>query len=232
MANNESNYELKKSLFEASKELDQASIEMLRALKPQNVFRITLDLTKERVIDDPYIVNKAFKSVFVESSTDPSARIFVRPTTNSSEQDYFGLGYKDSWTVSSVVPKGFFHWPAQNGTMTLVFFSDSEFRSGSQVSLTSGGVSISEGSSFTQLAPMTLAATTKTQILPQNFLRKVAMVTNRTAGDLYIGGPSVSNAGADEGFSISVGATIEWRNSSALYAYSPSGGKVLLSEQT
>lgn len=231
MANNDSNYELKKSLFEASKELDQASIEMLRALKPQNVFRITLDLSKEQSIDDPRVINKAFKSVFIESATDPSSRIFMRPTTNSSEQDYFGLGYKDSWTVSAVVPKGFIHWPAQNGTMTLVFFSDSEFRSGSQVSLTSGGLSINEGSSVQGPLAVTLAAGVAAEIAPQDFNRKVAIIQNKTGGDIFIGASNTVNATTNEGIKIVADGLIEWRNTAALCGFSLGGGKVTRIEE-
>lgn len=227
----ESNFETAKGLVERSNELDQAAIEVKSALRPQNVFRIVLDLSKARDKDTPYVVNKAFKSVFVEGATDPRNKVFMRPTTDSSEQDFFGLGYKDSWSVSSVVPKAFFHWEQQTGTVTLVFFTDAEFRSGSQVSLTSGGVSISEGSSLVQLAPLTLVATTVTQVLPQNLFRKVATITNKTGADLWFGGPLVSNTGANEGFSIASGETLKWRNTAELYAYSIPGGKVVRMEQ-
>ncbi len=227
----ESNFDSAKTLVERANELDNASIEVKKALRPQNVFRVTLDLSKARSIDQPFPINKAFKSVFVEKATDPRNTVLMRPTTDSSEQDFFALGYKDSWAVSTVVPKAFFHWEQQTGSVTLVFFTDAEFRSGSQVSLTSGGVSISEGSSFIPLAPLTLAATTITQVLPQNLFRKVATITNKTGADLWFGGPTVSNTGANEGFSIASGESLKWRNTAELYAYSVPGGKVVRSEQ-
>lgn len=224
-------FEAQKSLVERKNEDVQASIAVNLAERPQNVFRIVLDLSKERSEFDPFIVNKYFKSVFMERATNPTARVFIKPTTSSSEQDAFGLGYKDSWSVSTVVPKGFIHWEQQQGTATLVFFSDAEFKSGSQISLTSGGVSVSDGTSLSQLLPVTLVATTTTEILPQNFSRKVGTVINRTGADLWVGDSTVTNTGNTEGLCLRAGEALNWKNSAALFAYSIPGGKVVRMEQ-
>jgi hypothetical protein len=228
----ESNFDASKALVERANELDQASIEVKKALRPQNVFKIVLDLSKAKPEGDAYVINKPFKSFTMQKSTSPSALISVRPTTNTSEQDAFDVGPKDSWGVSMSVPKAYIHWDAQPGVVvTLVFFSDAEFRSGSQLSLNAGGVSINEGSSITQLAPVVLAPATITQIMPQNLFRNVGLVINDTAADMYVGDATVTNAGATKGMILKAGDTLKWRNTAALFGYSVLGGTIQRIEQ-
>lgn len=221
-----------RALIARLREGAQASISINKQDRPQSVYRFEVDLSVERGQYDPFNINFPFRSIFVESCTDPASRVNIKPTTNDEHQNYFSLGYKDSWSTSEIIPKAFLHWPAQVGKMTLVVFTDAEFRSGSQVSLNAGGVSISEGSSLTQPAPITLVAATPAQVLPQNLFRKVGTVVNKTGADIWVGGPTVSNTGATEGFNIKSGESINWRNTAALYAYSLAGGKIVLLEQT
>lgn len=228
MENNDSQ---QRALLERQREYAQASIAINKQDRPQSVFRFEIDLSVKRDQYDPLIISFPFRSIFVEKCDDPASRINIKPTTNDEHQSFFSIGYKDSWSTSEVVPKAFLHWSAQIGKMTLVVFTDAEFRSGSQVSLNAGGVSISEGSSFTQPAPITLAATTSTEVLPQNLFRKVGTVTNKTGADIWVGGPTVTNTGATEGFNLKSGESINWRNTAALYAYSLAGGKIVLLEQ-
>nr|BFD59654.1 hypothetical protein CKG001_17610 [Bdellovibrio sp. CKG001] len=224
---NVQSFEAAKTLVENSQDLAQASIQVQAAQRPQNVFRVVLDLSKERSEDDPYSVLKHFKSVLFESSTDQKAEIFMRPISKSQEQDYFALRYRDSWAVSTVVANAHFHWSKQPGVkVTLVFFSDAEFRSGSQMSITSGGVSINEGSSVSGPLHVNLAAGVAAEIAPQDFFRKVAVIQNKTGADLFLGANNTVNATTNEGLKVPPDGFFEWRNTGALYGFSSGGGKV------
>lgn len=224
-------YAQQRLLIEKLDEPRLAQIATDRAERPNNVRRIELDLSKARDVLDPQRLGYSFKSIYVEHCDDPSAKIFVRPTTIDEHQSYFSLGYKDSWNVDRGILDAFFHWPKQNGKMILIVFTDSEFKSGSQVSLTSGGVSISEGSHLIQLLPKVLVANVVEEILPQNLYRKLGTVINKTGSIMWLGGPSVSNFGNDEGIELAPGDSVKWRNTGALYAFSATGGKIIRQEQ-
>ncbi|KYG65268.1 hypothetical protein AZI87_11985 [Bdellovibrio bacteriovorus] len=196
-------------------------------------FRVKIDLSAARAENNPLAVDFPFKSVFVENATDASVQVYLRATSKEDHQTAFLFKMRDSWTIEYQVPRAYLHWAAQPGkTATLVFFPDSEFRSGSQLSVTSGGVSVSDGSVVNTPVSVTLAAGVAAVIVPQNLDRKVALIENKTGSDIWIGGPAVSNAGANEGIRIASGERLEYRNTGDLYGYSVGGGKVTRVEET
>lgn len=220
-----------RALIERSRELSQASISVNKQDRGQSVYRIEIDLSKERDRMEPYKISFPFKTIVMEESSNPAAFVLVRPTTDEEHQSHFRLGYKDGYMVGETIPQAFLHWPAQPAKIVLIAHTNAEFRSGSQVSLNAGGVSISEGSVLKQLAPVTLVATTPTKILDQNLFRKVATVINKTGADIWVGGPTVSNTGVAEGFPLKSGEYVSWKNTSELWGYSVPGGKIVIMEQ-
>lgn len=214
-------------------ELKRARIQNDIANRPFQVQRLVLDLTTARLETDPLIISFPFRSIFVQDATDNGVIVNFRPTTTDSIQSYFGLKKNDSWNVDSAISRGYLHWSAQSGkTITIIFFTDAEFKSGSQISVNSGGVAINEGSTAEAATRVQLSATTAAAIAPANSDRKVCLIENATGADLYIAGTSaVTNSGATRGVRVAAGDFIEWRNTAALYGYSVAGGDVHYFEQ-
>lgn len=192
--------------------------------KPFGVQSITLDLSTARLSTDPFKVGFPFKSIYVSSATDVIANINLIPQTRDSYQSAIPFKLNDSWTREEPIAEAYLYWTAQSGkTITIHFFVDSEFRSGSQISQTGGGVAIIDGSSFTT-SRVDLTAATATSVLSSDTTRKQCNVQNNTGADVWFGGSSVSNTGANLGQKVSAGSIFIWKNTAALYAYSVAGG--------
>lgn len=69
-----------------------------------------------------------------------------------------------------------------------------------------------------------LAAATATQILPANANRVFALIQNSTGAPAYYGPSAVSNTGAGRGLAYADGSIYEYKNQSALFAFSVLGG--------
>lgn len=138
------------------------------------------------------------------------------------------MGAKDAWGLGYPINACYIHWAAQSGkTITLQFFLNSDFRSGSQISQNSGGVSIVEGTS-SSFASTTLSAATAAALgLGALSTRNVATYYNDTGAVLFVGSDAtVTNAGATKGIPVQPGDSIVWKNTAALYGYSVAGGVV------
>lgn len=197
------------------------------ARQPFQVQKIDLDLAAARSETDPFKIGFAWKSVFVQAATDVFANVSMRIGTRDSIQSPFSLKQNDSLVIDRRTPEAYLHWDAQAGkTMSLLFFTDAEFRSGSQISVTGGGVSINEGSTVTGPTQVVLTAAVAAAIAPADSTRKTATIENKTGGPIYIGDVTVTDSGATEGILIPAGSKIVWRNTGALYGYSAAGGNV------
>ena len=189
---------------------------------------MTLDLSTATPVTAPLRIGFPFKSLFVRSATDNTTSITLRPLTADSYQSGVDLKLNDSLDFDQQQASGFLTWTAQSGkSVTLVFFVNASFKSGSQVSQTAGGVAIVDGSSFTRTIT-TLAAATATSILAQDTTRKMCSIQNNTGAPLYVGDSAITNSGSTIGYEIAAGATFQWRNTAQLYAYSVAGGPILL----
>lgn len=196
--------------------------------KPKLTERVIVDLGVSIQENDPRLVEYAFKSVFVEKATDTGCLLYLRPISKESHQPFFQMQLRDSWSQSYQVPRAFLHWPQQPGkTMELVFFADSEFRSGSQISVTSGGVSVTEGVAFIDSSQV-LAAGAQATIFAQNSSRTVSTFLNNTGSTVRVG----LNPSAVNGWPVEAGAIFEWRNTAELKAYSAAGGTIYKMEET
>lgn len=209
-----------------------AVIDFQNKNKPVVAHRVVVPLDVARAENDPLLVNFSFRSVYVQTATDPAALIFLKPVTKEDLQPAIEFNIKDSWSVDHQISKAHLHWPAQPGkTITLMFFPQSEFKSGSQLSVNSGGFTLNDGSAFT-VTNLALPQLLATQIVPSNFNRKVATIKNETVGSIFIGASNVTDAGATRGIEITPTETFQWRNTSALYAYGLAAGNVQILEET
>lgn len=195
---------------------------------------MTLDLTTASLVTSPLRIGFPFKSLFVRSATDNTTTITLRPLTADSYQSGVDLKLNDSLDFDQQQASGFLTWAAQSGkSVTLVFFVNASFKSGSQVSQTAGGVAIVDGSSFSETYP-TLSAATNGSILAQDTTRKIATIRNYSGQSIFVGSSSVTNSGATIGEEIQPGATYYWRNTAQLFGYAASavsaGGIYIRSE--
>lgn len=215
--------ELAAQILSRAGELKRAQLLQAGTTNPFGIQRISIDLSTIpaggfRQIASPFV------SVYVESATDQTVKISLQPDTIDQYQGTITLKQNDSVVFDQVISKAFLSWTAQAGkTVTLVFFVAARFQSGSQISISGGGVSISEGTSFAT-SQVNLTGTTATSVLAQNVLRKVASVQNNTGADVYLGGLSVSNTGVNQGFKITNGGTFQWKNTAQLWAWTASTG--------
>lgn len=200
--------------------------------KPKLLEKIIIDLGQDYSENTPFIVNFAFKSVFVQKATDTSCILNLKPISKESHQPSMLMKLRDSWSVDYPIPKCFLHWDIQPGkSMEILFFAESDFRSGSQLSITSGGVNITEGISFTR-SVQTLAAATATSIFAQNSSRTVSSFINQTLDIVFVGEAGISATGATRGWPVAPGEIFQWRNVSQLFGYSSPGGDILKFEET
>lgn len=221
------NNNFQREIVQGSQSLDQAYIRQGLTQRPQTVLRMVIDLSVAKTILAPLEITYPFKSLFVEVASDVLAYVYVRPNTTEEQQGYFKLSQNSAWSVEHSIARSFFHWPAQAGkTMEIILFADSKFESGSQISVTGGGVSIVEGSSLTTTV-VTLAASSATLVLAADSTRKICNIQNNTGADIWLGPSTVTNLAANLGLSLSPGSTFEWRNTGSIYAYSVAGGSGL-----
>lgn len=199
--------------------------------QPFEVQVVELDLSTARTPENPYPIKFPFKSVFIREATDSVVNVDFQVQTQDSYQGKITLKLNDSLVFGQQVSNGFLSWEAQSGkTMSLIFFVSAEFRSGSQVSQTAGGIAIIDGSSFDQ-SVVALTAATATQIVAQDTTRKQVLIVNETGSDVWLGDSTVTNSGATRGFKLVTGAVFTWRNTAALYGYSAGGGDVQITEE-
>jgi len=192
--------------------------------KPFDVQKMTFDLGTARLRTDAFRIGFPFKSMYVSSATDVLANISMVPQTIDSFQSEIPFKLNDSWLVDQPLSQAYFYWTAQTGkTLTIHFFVDSSFTSGSQVSQTGGGVAIIDGSSATT-GFVNLTALTSTQVVGTDITRKMVSVQNNTGADVWFGISGVTNTGANIGQKVSAGSVFIWRNTAALFAYSLIGG--------
>jgi hypothetical protein len=207
-----------RELVAEAQRLDQAKI-FEGQQNPPEVQKFTLDLSEARDINDPLIVGFPFKSVFVGSASNTSLLVNMRVFAKDAQQSSFPLQRKDAVSFENPITQAFLHWDAfdVNDTIDLYFFRTGDFRSGSQISVSSGGVTVSDGSILTTNVH-TLAATTATSILNQDTSRKTATIQNNTTDFVFLGTATI-NGVSDYGIKLSPGQAFNYNNTAALYAY-------------
>lgn len=217
-----------------------------RAQRPGDLIVKTIDLegagglltgpaTASALYPDGLKIDFPFKSVYVADASDANAKIYFLPGTTQGnkslglQQPMIPLSLKDSHVQDFAAAQGLLVWPNQPGkSITLVFSINSETRSGSQVQLVAGGITVSNGSAIfndvfgpagtSGSFPLTALDT----ILPANANRKVTRF-QVSGGDIRIG----DSPTATTGLLLSDGDYYEHRNTGALKGFPVSGLPVI-----
>lgn len=219
------------NILARNRSLDDAAIFEGNTQSPFEVQKVVLDLSTGNdgtsgAGNNPYKLSFPFKSVYVQDATDYLTQVSLYPNTQDTIQSGVPLAIKDVLVFDTPQSKSFLKWPAQSGkTMTLFFLVSGKFQSGSFLSIIGGGVAIVEGSAMTH-GPVALTTATATVIFSQNSGAKVRTIQNTTGASIWVGGSTVSNAGANIGIEVLPGAIFQWRNTAALYGYSVAGGNI------
>lgn len=212
-----------------------AALAKAKSDAPFRLVPITIALDTAQTIQNPKPISFPFTSVMVTAVTDQTVQINLRPDTQDSFQGDFPLGQKDVVSFDQPVTRAFLSWSAQPGkSITLLFGVGIDFKSGTLVSVQSGGVNVSDGSAISAATKTTLSAGVAAAIAPQNLSRKCATLQNKTGASIFIAGDATvtDDTGAVPGIEYGPGERIYHRNTGALYAYSAAGGVVALVEET
>lgn len=206
--------------------------------RPQSQIKVVLDsnlLATARTQGNPFEIQFPFKSVFVSDATDSSVavNISLHSRENNQIQNAVPLKLNDSFRLSESTSKAFLTWDAQSGkSITLFFFVDSQYDSGRQISVSSGGVAITWGDTVTE-TQKTLVAVTAQALFASVSTRKHGAYQNKSGASIWVGSSSsVTSSGATQGFEIPDNAIAEWKSAAALYAYSVAGGIVNVKDFT
>lgn len=198
---------------------------------PFSVQKLVIPLTTARNENDPYKINIPFKSFYVQDATDVNTTVNVRVMSQDTYQSSFTVRKNDSFDADDMFDEIILDWSAQSGkTITIILFTSASFRSGSQISITGGGLVINEGTSFVDTNP-TLSATTATLVFSQDSTRALGVIQNLTGASIWVGASTVVDTGANRGREVPAGDYFEWKNTAALYAYSVLGGSIFVRTQ-
>lgn len=215
-------------ILQAATQLSAAQIAKAKTNPPFGIQKIVLDLTTAKRTDDPYKIAFPFRSFYVADATDNAVTIDLQPNIRDDYQSSIPIKKNDSWTSSEAIGSAYLSWSAQSAkSITIVFFVDSEFKSGSQISVNSGGISINEGTAVANTITTLVAAAAAVAVLPQSSTRFVGTIQNKSGASIWLGPAGVTATGATEGFELQAGGLFIWKNTAALYAFSAAGGRVL-----
>lgn len=141
--------------------------------------KVYIDLTTAQSSSNAKKISIPFKSVSVEGATDSSTNLFMALGDNSLDavNDAKQLKSNDSFEFDSMVSSCYLYWTAQSGkSLYLVFSTTGAFRPGSQISVISGGINITEGDALSSTLLTgglpTIAVTSRVKILDQDTSRK------------------------------------------------------------
>jgi hypothetical protein len=198
--------------------------------KPFLVQSLTLTLTTAKDVLNPLRIGFSFRSLFVQSATDTTTNVNIQIGGPEPINSVFNVKKNDVWSSEYPINECNISWDAQSGkTITLVFFVDAEFKSGSLINQISGGVSVSNGTAFAT-ALVAGVATAVSTLFASASTRLNGLVQNRTGGSIYIGGTSSVNntaGNANRGFELQDGQDFTYKNTAALYAYCDATGDII-----
>lgn len=219
------------ALLSSGQDNKNAEIANLIASRPYSVQTIRIALDTEGSFTSHNLVRKVgfpFKSFWVNDASDANVVVLMKVNTNDELQSSFPIRKNDAAVSTGFFSDAFFSWTAQSGKfLEITIFTDAEYRSGSQISVTNGGVTLSDGSTVSAITSVNLVAATAAIIIPALATRKCATYQNQTGADLWVSGSSaVTDTGATQGIKLAADSIGQFRNTGALYGYSVAGGRV------
>lgn len=218
--------ETAREILNAVKEKRDAQLFQNKSNTPFAVQKLVIPLDVARNENAPYTINVPFKSFWVQAATDVNVTVNVRLLSRDTYSSSFAVSKNDAYSHDDICSEMHLDWAAQSGkSVTIILFTKGEFRSGSQISVTGGGVFLSEGTSFTP-AIQTLAAATAAVVFSQDSTRALGVIQNISGASIFVGPSTVTASGATRGEEVPNGGLFEWRNTAALYAISTPGGDI------
>lgn len=130
MANKLGNEEIR-NIVNASNILRDARISESKRSSHKIFRRMTIDLSTERTLGNPYVISFPTVAVYIEQAT-PSAKIKLFPFNDDLSDDYLEMGLKDAFNTDYVIDKLYITNEAQAGAKVVIVVSgEGEITSGS-----------------------------------------------------------------------------------------------------
>lgn len=228
---------LKISLDEARSVIRQVLTEFFAEVRqssdtvPFRQQRFELDLSVAATATNPKVLNFPMSSIRVEPipyTTDTTANVNLSLNSGDIQQinNFTKLQANDSIVFKKPVKGIWLTWDAQpSKKIVLVAYVDVEFQSGSQVSITSGSVSVGTGSSMTPQNKFSLLAGTAMQIDGFDPTRKKLSIQNIGGAPVFISGNATvtDDTGATPGIQLLPGDLYEWTNTGPVWGYAKGG---------
>lgn len=210
-----------RKLVESLSRPDKAYIERAAQLNPSAIRVQTFDLSIAPA--NPISIGFAFKTLYVVEATDASSNIQMRPFSESENNDYLNLKLKDVLSYDNPINKCFIKWNAQAGkTLTIAFFTDAKFTSGSFVNEVSSSV---DGNSIVDFGTINISTTGAN--LVDSSVRNLITIQNEGPDDCYIGSNSVSAVpGSEIGLRVPAYTERTYKNTASIYAASVGSSKL------
>ena len=220
--------------IQGSMNKQEALIRKNSDFRPRLIIRVPLDLSTAATQSNAYHVADPFNGFYVESATDSSATVKLSCTSNEKHNldNYTTVSLKDAAEAQEPIRGAFLTWDAQAGkTMTLVFYLGLNFKPGSYVTATGGGVSEYYGTAMSPAAAVSVTSTA-TLVSASSSTAKRRTIQNISGVGIYISGAStvvgaVGGAGTLIGLYIPVGGSYEWLNQDDIYAITDAGTAIV-----
>jgi hypothetical protein len=208
------------NLLESSRNLRRAQIQESITQNPANFTKIgPIDLSVAEV--NGYPLPSPMKAITARAATDTQVEValITNGLSDNAKQNAYPISVNDTINFGEAVGKSWLTWAAQPGkTMTLYVAINAEIKTGKLLSVSAGGVNISEGSIITTQAAGSVAITAGV-LLAQDTSRISATIENQSGTPIYLGDSTVTlPGGAKPGITLLPGASLEWKNTAALYA--------------
>ena len=220
-------------LIEAMKQLLAASTTALSYNADQQPYDIqikTFNLSTARTAQNPEKIGFPFKSYFVVAATSTLATAGLQFTSQDSWAQPVPIGLKDTGELAFPVRQAFLTNAAQPGlSITIAFSVNTRFTSGTQVQSTSGGVSVTTGSTMTPKTAVPVLATA-TLISAADSTAKVRTLQLASgAASVWLSGTTAVTVegGLLPGIRLDPGDTYEWTNQGPIYAIAVATGSTL-----
>ena len=197
-----------RQITSANDRSNKAYIQSAQSNAPSAIRKQVIDLSSAPT--NPLEIGFPMKAVYIYDASDASTLIQLRPFSNSENNDWVPLKVKDVLNFDAPINKCFLTWAAQPGkTLTIVFFTDANFTSGSFINQFQGD----SGSSI-QTLQSPINSATATGVVAQDTTRKKATFYNVGPATVWIGDFSVS---PNNGIPIFPGDYYVYENSALLY---------------
>lgn len=201
-----------RKIVQADQRLDKAFIQDASSQNKNSIRKQVIDLTTAPT--NPLLVAFPFQSVYIMAASDTSATIDLKPISQDENNNYVSLYLKDSMAFNHSINKCYLNWAAQSGkTITLIFFVDAKFQTGSFLNQVTSSL---DGSSINDFSQVVLSSTTAAPI--NVTARNTITIQNQGPDECWIGGSGVSAvAGAEKGIKLIPGGIISYKNSAGVY---------------